>query len=63
MTFAIFAAVLSKLGRMDEARVAVTDLMAHAPGITCGKYEGNLFGTPQVMARLVDALRQAGLPK
>ena len=28
MTFAIFAAILSKLGRMEQARAAVDDLLA-----------------------------------
>ncbi len=63
MTFAIFAAVLSKLGRKDEARTAVNDLLAHAPGLTYTRYRENLFGTPKVMARLADALREAGLPE
>jgi tetratricopeptide (TPR) repeat protein len=63
MTFAVFAAVLSKLGRQDEARAAVTDLLAHAPGLTYTKYRENLFGTPKVMERLAGALREAGLPE
>ena len=63
MTFAIFAAVLSKLGRKDEARTAVNDLLAHAPGLTYTRYRENLFGTPKVMARLAGVLREAGLPE
>ncbi len=63
MTFAVFAAVLSKLGRYDEARTAVDDLLAHAPGLTYTKYRENLFGTPKVMERLAGALRKAGLPE
>jgi DNA-binding transcriptional ArsR family regulator len=63
MTFAVFAAVLSKLGRNDEARAAVDDFLAHAPGLTYTKYRENLFGTPQVMERLASALRDAGLPE
>jgi len=63
MTFAILAAVLSKLGRLEEARSAVGDLMEHAPGVSCTKYRGNLFGTPDVMGRLVEALGEAGLPE
>ncbi len=63
MTFAVFAAVLLKLGRQDEARAAVTDLLAHAPGLTYAKYRENLFGTPKVMERLAGALREAGLPE
>jgi TolB-like protein len=63
MTFAVFAAVLAKLGRQDEARAAVNDLLAHAPGLTYTKYRENLFGTPKVMERLAGALREAGLPE
>jgi Flp pilus assembly protein TadD len=63
MTFAIYAAVLSRLGRQDEARAAVSDLMQHAPGVSCGRYQKNLFGTPEVMTRLVEALGEAGLPE
>ncbi len=62
MTFAVFAAVLVKLGRLDEARAAVVDLLAHAPRLTHAKYRENLFGTPNVMERLAGALRDAGLP-
>ncbi len=61
MTFAIFAGVLSKLGRRQEARAAVGDLLEHAPGLSCARYRRNLFGTPDVMARLVEALGEAGL--
>jgi adenylate cyclase len=63
MTFALFAAVLSKLGRHDEAFTAVNDLLTHAPGMSCVKYRENPFGGPEVMARFVDALRKAGLPE
>lgn len=62
MTFAILGAVLSKLGRQEEARSAVADFMTHAPGMTCKKYRQNLFGTPEVMGRLVEALGKVGLP-
>jgi len=63
MTFAIFAALLSKLGRMAEARAAVDDLRAHMPELTYRKYRENRFGTPDVMERLASALRDAGLPE
>ena len=63
MTFAVFAATLSKLGRMDEARAAVDDLLAHAPGLTYTRYRANLFGTMDVMERLASALREEGLPE
>lgn len=63
MTYALFAAVLAKVGRKDEARAAVDDLLAHAPEMSCAKYRENLFGAPDVMERFADALREAGLPE
>ena len=62
MTFAVLAAVPSRLGREDEARAAVTDLLEHAPETTCARYRENLCGRPEAVARLVDALAAAGLP-
>ena len=38
MTYAVFAGVLAKLGRLEEARAAVKDLLAHSPGLTYAKY-------------------------
>ncbi|MCH7796691.1 MAG: adenylate/guanylate cyclase domain-containing protein, partial [Proteobacteria bacterium] len=35
MTFALLTAVLTKLGRPEEARAALDDLLAHAPGMSC----------------------------
>jgi TolB-like protein len=61
MTFALLTAVLTKLGREQEARAALDDLLAHAPGISCVKYRENPFGAPEVMARFIDALGEAGL--
>ncbi len=63
MTFAIFAGVLWKLGRHEEARSAAADFMKHAPGMTCTKYGRSSFGTPEAMGRLVDALGRAGVPE
>ncbi|NCF80000.1 MAG: adenylate/guanylate cyclase domain-containing protein [Proteobacteria bacterium] len=63
MTFAIWTAVLMKLGRQEEARAALKDLLAHAPGMSCAKYRENPFGGPEAMGRLVDTLREAGLPE
>ena len=63
MTFALLAVVLTKLGRKEEARAAVKDLLAHAPAMSCAKYRENLFGPPEVMERFVDALGEAGLPE
>lgn len=63
MTFAVFAALLSTLGRENEARAAVADLLVHAPGLTCSRYCRSLFGPPEVMERLTAALARAGLPE
>lgn len=63
MTFAVLAGVLSKLGRSEEAGVVVRELVDHAPNLTCSRYRRNPFGTPDIIARLVDALSTAGLPE
>ncbi len=63
MTFAVYAATLWKLGRLEEARDGVRDLLRHAPDLTYTKYRKNLFGTPEVNERLASALRDAGLPE
>jgi len=64
LTFALLTAVLIKLERKEEARAALDDLLAHAPGVTCEKFLGNpMFGGPEVLERFIDALRMAGLPE
>jgi adenylate cyclase len=63
MTYALLTAVLTRLGRREEARAALGSLLAHAPGMSCAKYRENQFGAPEVMERFVDALRKAGLPE
>jgi adenylate cyclase len=63
LTFAIFAAALSQLGRRDEAKIAIQDLLAHAPAITYGEYRNNPVGSLEAMERLSEALREAGLPE
>lgn len=62
MTFALLAATSTRLGRREEARAAIDDLLAHAPGMSCAKYRKDAFGAPKVMQRFADALREAGLP-
>ena len=63
MTHSVLTAVLSKLGREEEARTALDDLLAHAPEMSCAKYRENPFAGPEAMARLVEGLREAGLPE
>jgi tetratricopeptide (TPR) repeat protein len=63
MTFALLTAVLTRLGRPEEARTALSDLLAHTPGISCVNYRENPWGGPEVTERFVNALREAGLPE
>ena len=49
--------------RLEEAHVAVEDLLAHAPGLTYTKYREAPFGTPEAKDRLANTLRKAGLPE
>jgi hypothetical protein len=41
MTFAVLAAVLTKMGLQEEAQAALYNLLAHAPGISCVEYQEN----------------------
>jgi TolB-like protein/Flp pilus assembly protein TadD len=63
MTLALLTAALAKLGRREEARAALKDLLAHAPGMSCARYRENPFGAPEFMERFADALRDTGLPE
>ncbi len=64
LTFALLTVLLIKLGRDEEARAALGELLAQAPETTCAKFEGNpMFGGPEVLERFIDALRNAGLPE
>ena len=64
MTFALLTVVSTKLGHSEEARQALDDLQAHAPGTSCAKFRKNpMFGGLEVMERFIEALRQAGLPE
>jgi hypothetical protein len=62
--YAVRAAVLSKLGRMDEARAAVEELQIRVPDATLRTLgERPLFGQEEPKQRLLDALRAVGLPE
>jgi adenylate cyclase len=63
MTFALLTAVLTRLGRPEEARAALGDLLAHTPGVSCAKFRENPWGGPEVTERFVNALGEAGLPE
>ena len=63
MTFAILAVVSSELERPEEARVAVDNLLAHAPRTSCARFRGHpYFGSPEAAERFIKLLREAGLP-
>lgn len=62
--YAVRAAVLSKLGRMDEARAAVKELQIRVPDASLRTLgERPLFGQEEPKQRLWDALRAVGLPE
>ncbi|HEU5182158.1 MAG TPA: tetratricopeptide repeat protein, partial [Candidatus Polarisedimenticolia bacterium] len=57
------AAALARLGRMEDARAAAKVALELQPGLTLsGLMSGNIT-TPERMARLGDALREAGVPE
>ncbi len=60
----LFAASAAHLGRMDEAREALADLLELVPHFTVGGVIKNpMFERPDDAARLVDGVRKAGLPE
>jgi adenylate cyclase len=64
LTFALLTATLTRLDRREEAQTALADLLAHAPGASCAKFQDNpMFGGADVLSRFIDALRAAGLPE
>ena len=59
----IFAAALAKSGRIDEARIAVTRVLALQPNLTINGMCA-AFGIPRSVAEsLSEALQKAGLPQ
>ena len=49
--------------RVDQARVALEQLLAHAPEVSCAKFAGNpMFGGAQILERFIALLREAGPP-
>ncbi len=60
----LFAAAAAHLGRMDEAREAVADLLKLVPHFTVrGVIKNPMFERPADAARLVEGVRKAGLPE
>lgn len=60
--FEIMAAALVKLGRLEEARVAISDLLEHTPDSSLSSLAGRPWiGRPETKARFLGALRETGL--
>jgi len=59
-----WTASLSALGRMDEARAKVNDLLRYAPEFSLSRVR-QTFGlwSSHDVDRLIDLLRKAGLPE
>ncbi len=64
--YAVLAAALAHLGRVEEAKLALEDFRRVQPGITFRRYRSNLTSDTPVAVkayqRLMDGLRKAGLP-
>ncbi len=62
--FAVLAAALTKLGRVEEARDALDELFAHAPRFSLGFVpKGLSFLKAEFVEPFVEALREAGVPE
>jgi adenylate cyclase len=66
-SFSIAAAALIKLGRQEEAAVALADLLAHAPTSSLSeirnKFDSWFPGSSEANRYIIEALREAGLPE
>jgi adenylate cyclase len=64
ISFEVVTAALTKLGRQDEAGIALNDLLTNAQGASVGQIcKRPWIGRPETMERYFDALREAGLPE
>ena len=59
----VLVPALIHAGRLDEAAAAYRDLVAHYPGLTISRVRDALPFHPDMMGRILDGLRQAGLPE
>ena len=59
------AASYAQLGRIDEARAALAEVLRVEPDLTLGKLRDRFSPTtdPDPLERFLDALRKAGLPE
>ena len=63
LVFALLAAVSTKLGRKEETRVALEQLLILAPEVSCAQFADNpMFGGPKALKRFITLLQKAGLP-
>jgi TolB-like protein/class 3 adenylate cyclase/Tfp pilus assembly protein PilF len=63
LTLALSITLATRLRQPQEVQSALRELMSEFPAISCCTYRENSFGRPEVMERLVDGLREAGLPE
>jgi adenylate cyclase len=58
------AAALAALGRLDEAREVAASLLRCDPGFRVSRFEQTLqpFRNPDLKARYIEHLKEAGLP-
>ena len=59
----VLAASLAEVGRTDEARAVVAELMRFAPGFRISLLERILPPQPALLPRFAEALRKAGAPE
>ena len=59
----VLAAALARLGRLEDARAAAKVALELQPGLTISSLISGNITTPERMAKLGDALREAGLPE
>ena len=61
--YAVIAASLVRLGRLDEARTAVRQVRELFPGVTLNMVRELAYSGTEIWDRFVDDLRHAGLPE
>ncbi len=59
------AAALGRLGKLDEAKAALAELMRMKPGFSCSYARRHLFSieSDEQVEEYIDALRHAGIPE
>jgi len=59
----LLAAALARLGRRDEAMASARQGLELQPGFTIASFVSGNFTSPERLAMLAEALRQAELPE